>query len=160
MGIRAKLVLYAFLTSVFLTQVVCMSKTASANESNQTNIKSNTIQDLSIFNTSGAYAKEDLNNMDGTGLREIIKKELAQGQGNDAPVPAKGTSKNKDLPKGKFTINASAYTAAADECGKSDGITASGAKVKKNETISGSIQYSTHQSNIEMETVQVQERSV
>ena len=34
------------------------------------------------------------------------------------------------LPEGKFTINASAYTAAADECGKSDGITASGVKVQ------------------------------
>lgn len=39
------------------------------------------------------------------------------------------------LPKGKFHINASAYTASADECGKSDGITASGKKVKENETI-------------------------
>lgn len=39
------------------------------------------------------------------------------------------------LPKGKFTINASAYTAAADECGKSNGITASGVKVKENRTI-------------------------
>lgn len=34
-----------------------------------------------------------------------------------------------------FLINASAYTAAADECGKSDGITASGAKVQKNHTL-------------------------
>lgn len=41
----------------------------------------------------------------------------------------------KNLPKGKFVINVSAYTAAADECGKSDGITASGKKVKENETI-------------------------
>jgi 3D (Asp-Asp-Asp) domain-containing protein len=40
-----------------------------------------------------------------------------------------------NLPKGKFTINASAYTAAADECGKSDGITASGVLVKENRTI-------------------------
>jgi 3D (Asp-Asp-Asp) domain-containing protein len=39
------------------------------------------------------------------------------------------------LPTGKFTINVSAYTAAADECGKSDGITASGLMVKENETI-------------------------
>jgi 3D (Asp-Asp-Asp) domain-containing protein len=38
-------------------------------------------------------------------------------------------------PQGKFVINASAYTAAADECGKSDGITASGLKVKEKETI-------------------------
>jgi len=43
--------------------------------------------------------------------------------------------KSAVLPKGKFIINASAYTAAADECGKSDGITASGLMVKENETI-------------------------
>lgn len=39
------------------------------------------------------------------------------------------------LPEGTFTINASAYTAAADECGKSDGITASGIRVAENRTI-------------------------
>lgn len=43
--------------------------------------------------------------------------------------------KNASYPQGKFTINASAYTAAADECGKSDGITASGLKVKEGVTI-------------------------
>ena len=43
--------------------------------------------------------------------------------------------RNTTFPQGKFTINASAYTAAADECGKSDGITASGLKVQKDETI-------------------------
>ena len=42
---------------------------------------------------------------------------------------------NTVFPEGKFTINASAYTAAADECGKSDGVTASGLKVKENHTI-------------------------
>lgn len=39
------------------------------------------------------------------------------------------------LPKKPFTINASAYTAAADECGKNDGITASGIKVQKLRTL-------------------------
>ncbi len=39
------------------------------------------------------------------------------------------------LPTGKFVINASAYTAAADECGKSDGITASGLKVQEKRTL-------------------------
>jgi 3D (Asp-Asp-Asp) domain-containing protein len=43
--------------------------------------------------------------------------------------------KAANYPKGKFTINASAYTAAADECGKSDGITASGVKVREQETL-------------------------
>jgi 3D (Asp-Asp-Asp) domain-containing protein len=41
----------------------------------------------------------------------------------------------KSLPKETFTINASAYTAAADECGKSDGITASGLKVNEKRTL-------------------------
>ena len=41
----------------------------------------------------------------------------------------------QSLPTEPFTINASAYTAAADECGKSDGITASGLKVKENRTL-------------------------
>ncbi len=35
----------------------------------------------------------------------------------------------------EFTVNASAYTAAADECGKSDGITASGLKVAEKRTL-------------------------
>ncbi len=35
----------------------------------------------------------------------------------------------------RFTINASAYTAAADECGKNDGITASGLKVEEQRTL-------------------------
>lgn len=43
--------------------------------------------------------------------------------------------RNTVFPEGQFTINASAYTAAADECGKSDGITASGLKVMENHTI-------------------------
>ena len=43
--------------------------------------------------------------------------------------------KNTNYPKGEFMVNASAYTAAADECGKSDGITASGLKVQKDRTI-------------------------
>lgn len=40
-----------------------------------------------------------------------------------------------NLPSEPFVINASAYTAAADECGKSDGITASGLTVEENRTL-------------------------
>ena len=39
------------------------------------------------------------------------------------------------LPDGQFVINASGYTAAADECGKNDGVTASGLKVEENRTL-------------------------
>jgi 3D (Asp-Asp-Asp) domain-containing protein len=42
---------------------------------------------------------------------------------------------------GSFVVNASAYTAAADECGKSDGITASGKKVQANRTLACPKQY-------------------
>ncbi|MEK7494662.1 MAG: 3D domain-containing protein [Patescibacteria group bacterium] len=40
-----------------------------------------------------------------------------------------------NLPTGEFEINASAYTAAADECGKNDGITASGLLVQEQRTL-------------------------
>lgn len=50
--------------------------------------------------------------------------------------------KSTAVPKGKFEINASAYTAAADECGKSDGITASGLKVMENRTLACPPQFS------------------
>jgi 3D (Asp-Asp-Asp) domain-containing protein len=39
------------------------------------------------------------------------------------------------LPRGKFEINASAYTASSAECGKSDGITASGLTVENSRTL-------------------------
>lgn len=61
---------------------------------------------------------------------EEIKKEKVLDKWKE-----KQAEKWKNLPEGKFTINASAYTAAADECDKSDGITASGLKVKENRTI-------------------------
>lgn len=47
----------------------------------------------------------------------------------------KQQDKWSSLPTESFTINASAYTAAADECGKSDGITASGVKVEEQRTL-------------------------
>lgn len=51
------------------------------------------------------------------------------------------TQKSETLKQNKFTINVSAYTAAADECGKSDGVTASGKKVKDKHTLACPPQY-------------------
>lgn len=48
---------------------------------------------------------------------------------------AKQTAKWSALPKEKFIINASAYTTAADECGKNDRVTSSGLKVEEGRTI-------------------------
>jgi 3D (Asp-Asp-Asp) domain-containing protein len=54
-------------------------------------------------------------------------------------ILAKWKAKQEDKWKGlimeTFTINASAYTAAADECGKSDGVTSSGIRAKEGRTI-------------------------
>jgi 3D (Asp-Asp-Asp) domain-containing protein len=47
----------------------------------------------------------------------------------------KQQEKWKNLPKEKFVINASAYTASADECGNNKGITSSGLLVKKEQTL-------------------------
>jgi 3D (Asp-Asp-Asp) domain-containing protein len=68
-----------------------------------------------------------------------IKEEKSEQEVKDEKVLAKWKEKQenmwKNLPKEKFSINASAYTAAADECGKNDGITASGLKVKEKRTL-------------------------
>lgn len=53
----------------------------------------------------------------------------------------KQSHKFENLPKGKFIINASAYTAAADECGKNDGKTSSGLMVKPNRTLACPAEY-------------------
>ncbi len=47
----------------------------------------------------------------------------------------KQTEKWANLPTEKFMVNASAYTAAADECGKNNGITSSGLRVEENRTL-------------------------
>lgn len=64
-----------------------------------------------------------------TGEMTADEKKLARWKEKQAHLWAK-------LETGKrFTINASAYTAAADECGKNDGITASGLMVTENRTL-------------------------
>lgn len=48
---------------------------------------------------------------------------------------AKQADKWNNLPKGQFVVNASTYTASADECDNNLGITASGIKVQEKRTI-------------------------
>lgn len=94
---------------------------------------------LPLFNTYNF--KNDPFTLDWTFLVEDKQAEVA------APAPISFEEKTLNrwkqkqahlwgaLPKEKFIINASAYTAAADECGKSDGITASGLKVAEKRTL-------------------------
>jgi len=74
-----------------------------------------------------------------TETQEDMQKERLYDDARQEKILAQWEEKQRDkwssLPAESFTINASAYTAAADECGKSDGITASGVKVEEKRTL-------------------------
>ena len=102
-----------------------------ADESNQTKINLNVpVNALTISQTAVCMAEKITPQAP---VLEETKEEVKIEEKNI--VETKKVPKNSNLPEGKFIINASAYTASADECGKSDGVTASGKKVKENETI-------------------------
>jgi len=87
---------------------------------------------IGIFTTHVVDAKNITNTATAIDNHTILSEGgLICGTGNGSYKKAQYT---EPVPE-KFTINASAYTAAADECGKSDGITASGRMVRENHTI-------------------------
>lgn len=91
---------------------------------------------IAIISIFTAITVDATNNTTNTNTNKITYTNIENG-GIVCGI-ANGTYKKaqytKPIPE-KFTINASAYTASADECGKSDGITASGNKVKENHTL-------------------------
>jgi 3D (Asp-Asp-Asp) domain-containing protein len=112
-------------------------KAFEAEKSNETKINlkienSTVINSESILENNGSF----LIAYDPNNYKSILTDKIID-QSSRGKVIAKFQNKNisTSLPEGKFIINASAYTAAADECGKSDGITASGLAVRENETI-------------------------
>jgi len=67
----------------------------------------------------------------------------AEDQERQSVLARYGSQRSRaDLAGKKFPISASAYTAAADECGKGDGVTASGLKVRAGETVACPPQFS------------------
>ena len=112
--------------------MIIFAQNASAQESIDTNtktefqLKDNIIISEGIIsnaNQAGApYNYEGYVPVEESKRDEILNKWKAK----------QGSSRLSDK---QFVVNASAYTAAADECGKSDGITASGLKVKENRTL-------------------------
>jgi len=79
------------------------------------------------------------NGGENTDTKIKFKVGLVQPDKNERPIPYNHAQyvpvdQNTTVVK-RFVANISAYTAAADECGKSDGITASGKMVKENRTI-------------------------
>lgn len=113
--------------SVPMFWVMLFPQTALATEVDNTNIKienKNISEEVKIpYNYSGYQPVK-------VKTQEEIKNDLALARWRK-----KQSHLWSNLPKGEFTINASAYTAAADECGKSDGITASGLKVSEKRTL-------------------------
>ncbi len=130
MRISTKLAIFASFSLVLIFGT--MTETAKADESNQTKINFNIVENILTLGQTNVCMAEEL-----TPVAEVVEEKKVEVVKTEEKsiIETKKVLKNSDLPKGKFTINASAYTAAADECGKSDGITASGKKVKENETI-------------------------
>ena len=119
------------LTSSFVI-AIAMSGTARADESNQTKINLNIPQNILTIDQTAVCASGDITPQV-PAAKELKTEEVKKE--DQTSIEIKKVPNTGNLPDGKFMINASAYTAAADECGKSDGVTASGAKVRENETI-------------------------
>lgn len=113
-----------FVAIVLISSMVTV-KEAAAKESNETKIKFEVKNDRIMLTESKEEGITSLSEYDNSS-DDSEKKEVSSENKK---------TRNNNLPSGRFVINVSAYTASADECGKSDGITASGAHVKENETI-------------------------
>ncbi len=109
---------------------------------NETNIKNkieNNFLAISKVNEDSYLALKNKDNNEFEGFVQI--KRMQEQERERAVEKLRKKVKGIVFPQGKFIINASAYTAAADECGKSDGITASGLKVRESETIACPYQF-------------------
>ena len=116
-----------------LLSVLTASNAALADNTNTNETKTNFEISESVKTENGVFVSEQKAPYNYDGYETVKSEDEAKREKVYAKYEEK--RKNANLPEGKFTINASAYTAAADECGKSDGITASGLKVKENRTI-------------------------
>jgi 3D (Asp-Asp-Asp) domain-containing protein len=132
MRIISAFVIFRIILALILPQTVEASEIEKTNET-KINLK---VQDSGVMNIALALEAKNIALLaynpndfkDIVPSEEDIKREKALAR-------FEYQKKGARLPEGKFVVNASAYTAAADECGKSDGITASGLMVKENETI-------------------------
>ena len=110
-----------------------------ASESPNTEIKTNITLDAisNFFFPSAAKADETVEPVvEPVVVDEPVKtEEELKNEAILANWSEKQADKWATLPQEEFTINASAYTAAADECGWNTGITASGLMVKDKRTL-------------------------
>jgi 3D (Asp-Asp-Asp) domain-containing protein len=118
---------------------VILPQIASADETNtDTNTKTYFARIASLFSSEAALADEKTNEVviEPAAQEEKVKtEEEIKNEAILAKWKVKQTKSWENLPKESFEINASAYTASADECGNDKGITASGIKVAEKRTI-------------------------
>jgi len=135
MRIIRSIVAISIFIMIIAPQIVLAASVAKE-DSNETNIDLKIKDNLKI--DSKVIEKKNSDLLTNTIINTDVYISIEDGEKNKREkILDKYEEKRKKakFPKGKFTINASAYTAAADECGKSDGITASGLKVKEGVTL-------------------------
>jgi 3D (Asp-Asp-Asp) domain-containing protein len=121
------------LVAMLLPKMTLASETS--NPDTKTNINFSALSNL--FMPSLVLAKEKTETATEGVVTQVPEKTQEELKNEEilARWKTKQTDKWTSLPTEAFTINASAYTAAADECGNSKGITASGIKVAIKRTI-------------------------
>jgi 3D (Asp-Asp-Asp) domain-containing protein len=134
MRIRTKL---AFACGSFIAfYVLAITENARADDSNQTKINYSSIATNILasgnIQTLSCNAKE---NVDQFAISENAINNVKKTEAEIIINEEEKKVRNRNFPTGKFQVNASAYTASTDECGKNDGVTASGVRVRENETI-------------------------
>jgi 3D (Asp-Asp-Asp) domain-containing protein len=126
-------------SAVIFPQIAKASETINTD----TNTKIDFSKISNFFSTATALADEKPAKQDEVATEPVavVKEEKVKTEEEikNEDILDKWREKQADrwsnLPKESFTINASAYTASADECGNDKGITASGIKVKEKRTI-------------------------
>lgn len=115
---------------------IILPQLASANETINTETKTkNTFSYIyNLLSPEPAKAQEQIAMIQEAKAEEKTPEEIKK-EAILAKWKEKQTAKWANLPREPFTINASAYTASADECDNDLGITASGIKVEANRTI-------------------------
>lgn len=128
---------------LLIAMAVIFPQIASADETinTDTNTKIDFSKITTLFSPEIALANENPADEFRKALEPASQEEKAKSEDEirNEEILAQWKDKQADkwenLPKEPFEINASAYTASADECGNSKGVTASGFTVKENRTI-------------------------
>jgi 3D (Asp-Asp-Asp) domain-containing protein len=122
------------LSAVILPQTALASETVNTD----TNIKTVFSKITGFFFPAPALADVAPVITENVAAEPAVKEKTQEEIKNEAILAnwkGKQTQKWANLPKDQFVINASAYTAAADECDNNKGITSSGIIVKENRTL-------------------------